>query len=65
MTGTLGVIWFIAWWLLVYDSPQQHPRISAREKSHILSSLGETVSQKKVRFVKLEDMFSRIKKEKL
>ncbi|PSN34790.1 hypothetical protein C0J52_06210 [Blattella germanica] len=47
VTGTLGVMWFIAWWLLVYDTPAQHPRISPSEKEHILNSLGQTVSAKK------------------
>jgi ACS family sodium-dependent inorganic phosphate cotransporter len=44
----VGVIWFIAWWLLVYDSPAQHPHISEKEKTYILKKLGETVNKKRV-----------------
>jgi len=36
LTGTLGVLWILAWrWL--YRSPEQHPRISQAEKQMILS----------------------------
>ena len=48
VTSTIGVIWFISWWLCVYDSPEEHPRISAEELSYIKKSLGETVLKKKV-----------------
>ncbi|PNF40123.1 hypothetical protein B7P43_G10001 [Cryptotermes secundus] len=46
VTGVVGVIWFITWWLLVYDSPAEHPHISEKEKTYILSKLGETVAEK-------------------
>jgi ACS family sodium-dependent inorganic phosphate cotransporter len=49
VTGVIGVIWFIAWWLLVYDSPAQHPRISEKEKTYILNKLGKTVAAEKTR----------------
>jgi len=48
VTGVVGVIWFIAWWLLVYDSPSQHPRISEKEKNYILNKLGNTVTEKRI-----------------
>jgi hypothetical protein len=47
VTGVVGVLWFIAWWLLVYDSPSQHPHISEREKNYILDKLGKTVTEKR------------------
>lgn len=43
--GVLGTTWYIAWYFLVFDSPQQHPRISQREKEQIIESLGKTVSK--------------------
>ncbi|KAK9878097.1 hypothetical protein WA026_020740 [Henosepilachna vigintioctopunctata] len=46
-TGTVGTVWFVAWWLLVFDSPSEHPRISPEEKKYILDSLGETVNKKR------------------
>ncbi len=35
-TGALGFIW-VAWWLFVYKSPEQHPRLSAAELAFIRS----------------------------
>ncbi|KAL4231338.1 hypothetical protein ACF0H5_008917 [Mactra antiquata] len=37
--GGLGVIWFVVWTFVVYDSPLKHPRISDKEKNHIVTSL--------------------------
>eukprot|EP00118_Oscarella_pearsei_P006531 m.29645 g.29645 ORF g.29645 m.29645 type:complete len:491 (+) comp31204_c0_seq3:156-1628(+) len=37
--GGLGLIWCLAWFLLIHDSPAQHPRISSRERSYIETSL--------------------------
>lgn len=48
LSGILGTVWFIAWWIFVYDSPKQHPRITEEEKNYILKSLGQSVAQKKV-----------------
>lgn len=47
-SGVIGTVWFIAWWIIVYDSPSQHPRISTEERNYILSCLGGTVTEKKV-----------------
>lgn len=33
--GFLGIIWFGFWMWLVYDTPQNHPRISTRERHFI------------------------------
>jgi hypothetical protein len=35
VTGTLGLLWALAWFYLVYDSPGQHPRISIVEKEKL------------------------------
>ncbi|XP_076636872.1 sialin-like isoform X1 [Colletes latitarsis] len=45
VTSFLGVIWYCAWLFLVYDSPQEHPRISDEEKKYILDNLGESVEE--------------------
>jgi ACS family sodium-dependent inorganic phosphate cotransporter len=31
VTGTITLLWNIAWFYLAYDSPEQHPRISDKE----------------------------------
>jgi len=40
--GFLGLIWWIGWCYLVYDSPQVHPRISSAERRYILDSLASS-----------------------
>nr|XP_022918574.1 sialin [Onthophagus taurus] len=45
--GVLGSLWYILWYLYVYDSPSEHPTISKREKEYILSSLGDSVAKEK------------------
>ncbi|XP_050292841.1 sialin [Anthonomus grandis grandis] len=34
-TGSIGVIWCLIWYLLAFDSPETHPRISLREQKYI------------------------------
>nr|CAD7402567.1 unnamed protein product [Timema cristinae] len=47
-TGVLGTVWFIAWWLLMFDSPEKHPRISTTERDYILAEIGKTKSNEKI-----------------
>ncbi|XP_039248733.2 sialin-like isoform X1 [Styela clava] len=42
ITGMMGCIWFVFWWVLIYDSPAEHPLISEEEKRYIQDSLGYT-----------------------
>ena len=39
LVGFAGVVWFAAWILLVFNSPADHPRISAKEQDYIESSI--------------------------
>ncbi|XP_026761732.1 putative inorganic phosphate cotransporter [Galleria mellonella] len=39
--GGLGIVWFIAWMLLVYDTPRTHPRICPKEIEYITSTIGD------------------------
>lgn len=48
---TIGIILGIytaAWWLVVYDSPNNHPKITVTEKEFILSKLNTTSTKVKV-----------------
>lgn len=38
--GVLGIVWFVFWLLLVYDSPSDHPRICPKEAAFIAASIG-------------------------
>ena len=44
--GTVGIVWFIFWSLLVYDGPELHPRISPEESQFLQMSLSECESEK-------------------
>lgn len=48
VTGVIGIIWSVTWFLLVFDSPSQHPRISAEERHFIESAIGTTTNTKVV-----------------
>lgn len=42
--GIVGLIWWLAWCYFVYDTPEQHPRITAIEKNYILGKLGSSLN---------------------
>ncbi|XP_048590335.1 sialin isoform X2 [Nematostella vectensis] len=44
--GASGIVWYLFWCFLVYDSPSVHPRISLEEKEFIVTAIG--ASQDKV-----------------
>lgn len=48
LTSLCGVLWYLAWQYLVYDTPEDHPRISQQEESYIKTRLGTTVAREKV-----------------
>uniref|UniRef100_A0A2H8TPE6 Putative inorganic phosphate cotransporter n=2 Tax=Melanaphis sacchari TaxID=742174 RepID=A0A2H8TPE6_9HEMI len=43
VSGGLGLLWYICWTLLVYDTPAKHPTISIRERIYIENCLGNTI----------------------
>ena len=38
--GSFAVVWFVFWVLLVYDTPEQHPFITAEERDFIVTAIG-------------------------
>ncbi|XP_014470569.1 PREDICTED: sialin isoform X2 [Dinoponera quadriceps] len=49
VTSLLGVIWYCFWHFLVYDSPQQHPRISDEEKKYIVDNIAGSVEEEETK----------------
>lgn len=47
-TGTLGVMWCFIWWVLAFDAPQKHPRITRKELDYIECAIGDSIIVKKV-----------------
>ena len=42
--GGITAVWFIAWCIFVYDTPDTHPRISPKEREYINSELKKVVN---------------------
>ena len=38
LVGAAGILWFVAWQLIVHESPSDHPTISEEEKHYIENS---------------------------
>jgi len=55
VSGGLGLLWFICWIFLVYDTPAKHPTISIRERTYIENAIGKTIQtrSKPVRKIKV------------
>ncbi|ERE77577.1 sodium-dependent phosphate transport protein 3 [Cricetulus griseus] len=47
LSGAIGCVFCLVWFILVYDDPVSHPWISDPEKEYILSSLHQQVSSEK------------------
>ncbi|KAK2713724.1 hypothetical protein QYM36_009564 [Artemia franciscana] len=57
--GCIGFVWTFFWLLLVFDSPDTHPRISKAEKKYIRTSIANDASPtKKVASVPWKDIFT-------
>lgn len=61
-TGLVGVLWSLLWFYSVYDSPQEHPRISVKEKRDIeqAKKLQDESTQRKPRKVPWRSIFTSI-----
>ncbi len=65
-TGSCGLFWSVFWFFLVYDSPDQHPRISVEEREYITREihkyqLEKTIENKQVKIgLRLEPKMSKI-----
>ncbi|XP_047992437.1 sialin [Leguminivora glycinivorella] len=46
-TGIIGLMWSLAWFAVVYDSPAEHPRISDTERNYLLKVLPQDDNAKK------------------
>ena len=44
-TGGLGIVWVAACIIFIFDSPNEHPRISEKEKKYIVYSLEGNLSK--------------------
>ncbi|XP_055542696.1 sialin [Wyeomyia smithii] len=42
-TGTIGMVWCIFWYLLAFNTPQEHPRITPEELEYIELNVSEDI----------------------
>lgn len=49
VTGTVGLVWSVLWFLLIHDSPAQHPRISKEERAEIEAKIAEGEGGKSIK----------------
>ena len=38
-SGGVGIVWFVLWLFVAFDSPAKHPRVSTEERIYIESSI--------------------------
>lgn len=50
-TGGLALLWSIMWFLFVFETPAEHPRITAEERNEIETAIGAGVKAKKPTYV--------------
>lgn len=48
ITGILTTLWSLIWYFIIYDNPEEHPRISQNELNLINKSIGDKLSKKPV-----------------
>lgn len=53
VAGILSLVWCLSWWYFVYDTPEQHPRITDKEKKYIQLSLGDDISSEQVTHISI------------
>uniref|UniRef100_U5EX23 Putative permease of the major facilitator superfamily n=1 Tax=Corethrella appendiculata TaxID=1370023 RepID=U5EX23_9DIPT len=57
-TGGIGILWSICWFLVVFDSPATHPRISPEERNEIETAIGSSTSKKRPSYVPWKSILS-------
>ena len=40
--GSFGMVWYLFWILVSYESPAEHPTITDEERTYIEESIGES-----------------------
>lgn len=58
VTGGIGLAWSILWFLVVFETPAAHPRITVEERKEIEEAIGGTTTKKKPTYVPWKDMLT-------
>jgi len=46
VTGVISIAWSLLWFVLVFDSPSEHPRIADEERRFIENAIGSSGAPK-------------------
>ncbi|CAH1118606.1 unnamed protein product [Phaedon cochleariae] len=57
-TGSIGTAWCLIWYLLAFDSPETHPRISLREQQYIKENTVNTYANARTQVVPWKAIFT-------
>lgn len=57
-TGGLALLWSVIWFLVVFETPATHPRITAEERNEIESAINAGVKHKKPTYVPWKSIFT-------
>ncbi|XP_058815348.1 sialin [Topomyia yanbarensis] len=57
-TGGISLLWSIIWFLVVFETPASHPRISAEERNEIESAIGAVGKTRKPTYVPWKSIFT-------
>jgi ACS family sodium-dependent inorganic phosphate cotransporter-like MFS transporter 6/7/8 len=44
LSGSFGMVWYMFWLLVSYESPAKHPTITDEERRYIEESIGESAN---------------------
>jgi len=58
LTGGLGIVWSVFWFLVIFETPAKHPRISEEERKEIEDAIGSSTSKKKPTYVPWKSIFT-------
>lgn len=58
VTGGIGLLWSVMWFLFIFETPAAHPRISEEERREIEDAIGSTTSKKRPSYVPWGSMLS-------
>lgn len=56
-TGGVGLFWSILWFIVIFESPAAHPRISPEERKEIEDAIGASTSKKRPTYVPWSSIF--------
>ncbi|XP_017835017.2 sialin [Drosophila busckii] len=51
LTGAIGLLWSLAWFSLVYETPATHPRITSEERREIEDAIGTSTNKRRPSYV--------------